>query len=70
MTDEMRAICKALVEAAEHLDYCGYGDRWESMCARESGMIARIDAAKTQAKALLKARRKTDAAGRAKRGQL
>jgi hypothetical protein len=33
----MEEVIKQLVEALEaaesHLDYCGYGDKWESECA-------------------------------------
>ena len=32
-----------LAEAIFHLDYCGYGDSWERECARDSGMIKRMD---------------------------
>ena len=35
----------ALKEASAHLDYCGYGDRYERDCARESGLMEKIEKA-------------------------
>lgn len=28
-----KQLFEALLAASEHLDYCGYGDAWESECA-------------------------------------
>jgi hypothetical protein len=41
-------LLEALVEAQEHLEYCGYGDRWEREVARElhKKIQNAIDAAK------------------------
>lgn len=36
-------LAKAFREAAAHLDYCGYGDRWESECATASGLVERTE---------------------------
>lgn len=33
-----------LAEARDHLEYCGYGDRWERECAREAELPQRLDA--------------------------
>jgi len=33
---------KALMEAREHLEFCGYGDRFERECARESKLEDKI----------------------------
>ncbi len=35
-------VKKLLIEAAEHLEYCNYGDNWENECARDSGLVDRI----------------------------
>lgn len=35
----------ALVIASDHLDFCGYGDRWERECAREHKVEETIAAA-------------------------
>ena len=43
------ALLEALIAAKEHLEYCGYGDRWERECARDGGLIEKIDAALTAA---------------------
>lgn len=42
----LNSIVDALLEAIEHLEYCGYGDAWESELARDGGMIARMDIAR------------------------
>lgn len=31
-----------LKEAHDHLEYCGYGDKWERECAREDKLDERI----------------------------
>ncbi len=35
----------ALAEASSHLDYCGYGDRWERECANHAKLPEKIEAA-------------------------
>ena len=34
-----KELFDALEMAVEHLDYCGWGDRWERGCAMEKGGI-------------------------------
>lgn len=36
-------LVHALSEARDHLDYCGYGDKWERECAKESGLQELIE---------------------------
>jgi len=38
-----KKLQSVLKDAAEHLDYCGYGDRWERECAQESKLPQRIE---------------------------
>jgi hypothetical protein len=38
-------LAEALQEAAQHLDYCGYGDKWERECAYEAKLPQKIEAA-------------------------
>jgi len=46
MPDEIiQQLITALEAAKEHLDWCGYGDAWESECADASNLEARIDTA-------------------------
>lgn len=44
-----KKLATALKHAKEHLDYCGYGDKWERECAeamfKGKGLEAHIDAA-------------------------
>jgi hypothetical protein len=35
-------LLEALEAASEHLDYCGYGDRWERECAKERKLEQQI----------------------------
>ena len=35
----------ALQAAKEHLEYCGYGDKWERECAEASKLEEQIDEA-------------------------
>lgn len=42
LPEELR---EALQAAADHLEYCGYGDKWERQCAVESKLPEKIDAA-------------------------
>ncbi len=44
-------LLSALILAEEHLEYCGYGDSWESECARDSGLAKTITKAITKAEA-------------------
>ena len=46
----MKSLYEALSAAEQHLDYCGYGDRWERECARDSGLIKQVDEAIRQGK--------------------
>lgn len=39
--DELKAL---FLEAAEHLDYCGYGDKWERECADDTRLRDRVAA--------------------------
>ncbi len=42
---EVTLLRTALQAASDHLDYCGYGDKWERECAQESKLpenIARV----------------------------
>ncbi len=39
------ALVEALTKAAEHLDWCGYGDRYERECADEAKLPQLIEAA-------------------------
>lgn len=47
--DTMKAMAVLLFEtlrdAAEHLNYCGYGDKWERECAKEGKLQERIESA-------------------------
>lgn len=51
LTPLEKQLLKALKLASEHLDYCGYGDRWERECAQaaklEEKIAAAIEAAET-----------------------
>lgn len=42
-----RKLYKALKAASEHLDYIGYGDKWERECAKASGVEKKIEQALT-----------------------
>ena len=45
MTRLEKQLYLALLSAKEHLDYCGYGDKWERECAKNDGLPKRIDRA-------------------------
>ncbi len=45
MHELIKKLGKALKDASEHLDYCGYGDNWESECALERGLDKDIEKA-------------------------
>ena len=38
-------LLEALKSAQAHLEYCGYGDKWERECAREDKLSERISKA-------------------------
>lgn len=38
-------LLTALKAARDHLNYCGYGDRWERECADAAGLSDQIEAA-------------------------
>lgn len=42
---ERDALREALQAAQQHLEYCGYGDKWERECAVESNLEERINSA-------------------------
>ena len=39
------SLLEALKAASEHLDYCGYGDKWERECADSQGLPKKIEKA-------------------------
>lgn len=41
----MQQLGETLEAASDHLEYCGYGDKWENECARESNLRERIEQA-------------------------
>ena len=43
-------LLEALEDAQEHLDYCGWGDKYERDCAREEGLPKKIEEAIRKAK--------------------
>jgi len=43
--DLPKMLAEALRDAADHLEYCGYGDRWERECARDAGLPKKIEEA-------------------------
>jgi hypothetical protein len=43
--EAIKILGEALLEAQEHLEYCGYGDSWERECAMSSGLPETIDSA-------------------------
>lgn len=46
----IRELVSALVGAAEHLDWIGWGDRYERDCAAEAGLQNRVGSAIEKAK--------------------
>jgi hypothetical protein len=50
MTELEKTLAKALKEAIDHLDYCGYGDSWERECAHDSGLPDRLETAMAKAR--------------------
>ena len=47
----VRLLVRALSDAKDHLEYCGYGDSWERECAIDDGLPKLIDEALEAAKA-------------------
>ena len=45
LTELETTLLEALREAKEHLEYCGYGDKWERECAKEAGLEKKLEAA-------------------------
>ena len=43
LREQVRVLRDALGEAVEHLDWVGYGDSYERECARDTGLIDRLD---------------------------
>jgi hypothetical protein len=43
-------LYEALAEAEAHLNYCGYGDKWEREAAKESKLAEKIESALEAAK--------------------
>lgn len=41
--EKLRVVGQALQEASEHLDWVGYGDRYERECAKESKLEEKIE---------------------------
>lgn len=52
----VRQLVEALSKSKDHLEYCGYGDRWERECARDSKLAEKIEAALVAARGLPDAR--------------
>ena len=42
---KINLLIDALTAAKDHLEYCGYGDRWERECARHDNLEGKIDKA-------------------------
>lgn len=40
--EKIKILHKALTAAKGHLEYCGYGDKWERECAKESKLEEQI----------------------------
>jgi hypothetical protein len=45
----LKTVTEALQEASDHLDYCGYGDKWERECADASKIEEHVSFALEQA---------------------
>ena len=45
LMEENKVLREALEAAEQHLDYCGYGDQWERICARLEKLPEKIRAA-------------------------
>lgn len=44
-----KLLMEALIEAQDHLEYCGYGDPWERECAETQGLEGKIERALEEA---------------------
>lgn len=55
LTELETTLVEALRAASEHLDYCGYGDKWERECAKEAKLEKKISDALDAADAREKA---------------
>lgn len=51
---------ETLLAAQSHLDYCGYGDKWERECAREEKLEERINDALSAAGAIMEDAKKEE----------
>lgn len=51
LREQVRVLREALGEAVEHLEWVGYGDSYERECARDTGLIDRLDNALEQTSA-------------------
>lgn len=40
---KIKILREALTAARKHLEYCGYGDKWERECAMAQGLEKQID---------------------------
>ncbi len=45
LQQQIKILRDALEAAKNHLEYCGYGDRWERECASEEGLPQKIEQA-------------------------
>lgn len=45
LNEVFEQVLNALKDARDHLDYCGYGDRWEHECAVAQKLPETIDCA-------------------------
>jgi len=59
LLEEYKRLATLFSEAASHLDYCGYGDRWERECAKD--LPERIEAELKRIEEILKASEDTPA---------
>lgn len=41
--EAQKELLKALIEAEKHLDWIGYGDKYERECAMEQNLPARLE---------------------------
>jgi hypothetical protein len=45
LSEREAMLLDALIEARDHLNFCNYGDSWESECAYDNGLPERIEKA-------------------------
>jgi hypothetical protein len=43
--DVIKELREALTDARDHLQYCGYGDKWERECAQSAKLPQQIQKA-------------------------